>query len=1619
MGGWFRSKLHFHGVIVVAALAISCSSADELQPRPKGPGDIQLTIESFTASPALIDHGAGATLHWATKGASAITISAGTTVLREAADPNGLLEVEPEQTTTYTLIATGAEGAEETATATVQVRPIIQTFSADAADEERLPGAPVLLSWETGGAATSLTLRTGEGFSYEVPEGARANGSAEAPLPEDGIFILEARSEELEAYAEVTVRPRELDLPVIARFEADPPAFVRSEEGSAVTIHWEVRDTASLRLFLDGVEQGLSQETSGGAGTFEAHLHETTTARLEATNEKGEAAEELVIAALTPALIERFVADPEELRVGEALTLSWKMGAGDPDLTISITDELGLSYELGGASPFDGSIILNPTAPGTKVYELVASSPGTEPATASVKVSVLPLPTLTLAATPEALDPLVQETATLEWTSGGATRLTIWELDDDGAPIEPPLVDEEDPAQMAAGSFSFEPERSATYRAVVEDALGPGPSAEVTVELLLVEITSFEATPTVVAENGVSELSWTTERATHVTIDYESTYAFREGKRPFIDLSKDGKELELKGNCENPKGGNEAEDACPQFSMGDFAFTFGSRSFDKARASVNGFLTFEDEFDVGEARENHPLPFPHPRFHTKLAVLWDELIADLERSKIFYGGGNDEERGRTFIVSWHDFFLKGKEGPCSVSGDFQIVLFEDGGFDYRYRRFGDSSAAPDCMPLSATVGYYHTFDGGDAFQVSYNTEPPGGFNELSYEFKPFAPVPNMSLPVTVPVSRSFTLTAHGAKGSVATKTLFVEAVEPPKFLYIRDDGVPGVVGEPKGIAWKTSLATEVEVAGPDGSIVCPASFNNAREGACEVTSSSPGPTLFRLRARGESGVEIVESISLRFFEPLEIVTFEVIQNTFELGGEHELTLSWETLGAASFTLLENGATISIPTRDWAAGSTTRRIDRSATYTLRIVSADRPWITSWDWDWEKEETLDVRVKALEPRRTEAIPPQVRPGEEVRLSWDWKVNADEAPFVSLQPQDVPMVEVTDGSARFQDISANGVEVPGFRTVGNATASPKVRLPFDFRYYGKTYEEVLVYTTGFVTFEQTSIWGIVIPLLEWSTYGNDKPNLAPYWSRIRTYDRGNAYTKFVEVPGSPADDHFVIQWDRMQLQKSPIPPPGSSNDELSFQLVLFRDGRFEYRYGTMSTPTNPDAAKGRGATAGYRKPGVRLNDEGHEIFFDPSNPIPLEDRTWRYTPLLANDTIVLRPTESTHYSICMEVAGDRKCETVAVAVPKRGDLIVTELDVIGTNPVDIGVKDPLPQWFEVRNVSTVPIYLDGMELSSATGSYPLSPSAPLAIQPGGYVVLGSSTKASEQVDYVYDSRVRLGDGVDGIDLRYGDVSIAKVSWDASWTFPKAKTLSLDPKYHVHGGHSVDDFAMWCEDSAVGSPHGAFGCASPYYDFDPLSSKPFIDIRKTGAMPRPLPEVGVIPGGLGFTMPFFDEDVRELWYSKFGYVGLSGAPFSTVNNLPIPGAAETGIVAALWTALREPHVEPERSSFTYERREIDGQRLTILQWSYFRKPPAGFGLEHPGWVSFQIQLWESGDIVLTYRNIEGDPHHFGSAATVGIEAVGGEEGIQYLHKQALLQEGQSLYFKYRAGTP
>ncbi len=187
---------------------------------------------SLTASPAAITAGESSTLSWTSTNAETCVIEP----IVGTVDPNGSVTVSPDQTTTYTITATGPGGtATSSATITVEANPA-PTVTFSATPEAIMVGESSTLSWSTENA---------ESVSISPDIGSVAlSGSYEIFPAGTTTYILTATGSGGTATASVTITVSEPPAPTVTI--SATPATINYGEASQLSWYSEYADTCEI-----------------------------------------------------------------------------------------------------------------------------------------------------------------------------------------------------------------------------------------------------------------------------------------------------------------------------------------------------------------------------------------------------------------------------------------------------------------------------------------------------------------------------------------------------------------------------------------------------------------------------------------------------------------------------------------------------------------------------------------------------------------------------------------------------------------------------------------------------------------------------------------------------------------------------------------------------------------------------------------------------------------------------------------------------------------------------------------------------------------------------------------------------------------------------------------------------------------------------------------------------------------------------------------------------------------------------------------------------------------------------------------------------------------------------
>jgi len=312
----------------------------------------------FYAHEERIRFGESTLLDWRTRSAERVVLSTGGEILVDSTtSPSGKFEVQPTRNTTYRFVAHGRSGSKELS-AEVKVEAAIESFAADASGPVAR-GTLVGLSWSTGGA-DSLRLTTSDGFLREIDAAERDEGSTTLPVPNDGRFVLSATTVDgLETVGEIVLAL--LDGPEVLELTVSPSSLTLEPGSTAeVVLSWTTRLASSVDLVRQGAGVIYADDAEGQQGSTTALVDRSSTFILSARNAAGVATRQVEVAVVLPPTIDRFVAQPAHVGVGEILELVWnapnatsvELFQGPSRIHASSTTQGSFPYQVASDSTF-------------------------------------------------------------------------------------------------------------------------------------------------------------------------------------------------------------------------------------------------------------------------------------------------------------------------------------------------------------------------------------------------------------------------------------------------------------------------------------------------------------------------------------------------------------------------------------------------------------------------------------------------------------------------------------------------------------------------------------------------------------------------------------------------------------------------------------------------------------------------------------------------------------------------------------------------------------------------------------------------------------------------------------------------------------------------------------------------------------------------------------------------------------------------------------------------------------------------------------------------------------------------------------------------------------------
>jgi len=417
-------------------------------------------VVSITATPGSIAPDGSANLAWTSQGATSVSIDQGI----GAVSASGNRTVNPTVTTTYTITATNEFG-EATDSVTVVVHPQ-PTVSISASPTAVIQGESTTLTWTSTDAA-SASINCGIG-SVDV------NGSMNVSPAATTTYTITVTGPGGTATSSVTVAVNQLPS---VNLSASPTNVA---SGGSTTLTWSTANTLSVEI-----DQGIGAVALSGSRSITPEI--TTTYTITAANAHGHTTDTVTVMVEEAPTVD-LSALSTSIPVGGSTTLSWSSSGAD---TVSLNQGLG-------SVALNGSMSVTPSITTTYIVTAV-NAYGT--ATDSVTITVSPLPTVNITASPTLLD--VGQASTLSWTSTNSASASI---DQGVGPV------------ATNGSMTVAPLVTTTYTITVT---GPGGTAQdnVMVAVNQAPTVALSATPTAINPGGSATLSWTSTNATSASID--------------------------------------------------------------------------------------------------------------------------------------------------------------------------------------------------------------------------------------------------------------------------------------------------------------------------------------------------------------------------------------------------------------------------------------------------------------------------------------------------------------------------------------------------------------------------------------------------------------------------------------------------------------------------------------------------------------------------------------------------------------------------------------------------------------------------------------------------------------------------------------------------------------------------------------------------------------------------------------------------------------------------------------------------------------------------------------------------------------------------------------------
>ena len=515
-------------------------------------------------------------------------------------------------------------------------------------------------------------------------------------------------------------------LPRIDEFVVFPS---HAESGEPVTISWDVEDAVSVVIEENG--QPLPIDPSASSGTYTFTASQPATFRLVATNKAGGTIELSRPFTIGPPQILLFETSKNILGANDAHQLSWATRGG---IQLEILENGSLLHSTTAPEEISSGSWVVPARPmDDYVYTLrLQNGLGT-----TVEREVIVHRTNG----PVILSFTLEE----DLVCVGEEPVVSWSVTRDAFDVPPNVRVEvagvSVPLSGAEGSAPLPPLPPGLHAlTLIAETPGTRPhSAVLTIEVIdEIVFDRVEVSPPEPEAGTNVTVSWRAVCADSVRLNL-GNFAAEPSTSAFQSIASTGTFVTFTSACGTPGIPPEDEGCVDVAFPGGFAFPFDGSTVTTLRVYPNGVAT--PHLTYTGPTWDHFSPFPGTYYWATFAVFWEDLweVYSFMPIGVAYKLVGTAPK-RSLIIEWIGLTSLYWSVIQGAHLQFQLVLHEDGLFEYRY---GNMDNPGDFwVPGSVAIVGYQNLAGTTGLTLVNHSAPPGGMSNRSwrFDFEPRPPV---------------------------------------------------------------------------------------------------------------------------------------------------------------------------------------------------------------------------------------------------------------------------------------------------------------------------------------------------------------------------------------------------------------------------------------------------------------------------------------------------------------------------------------------------------------------------------------------------------------------------------------------------------------------------------------------------------------------------------------------------------------------------------------------------------------------------------------------------------------------------------------------------------------